>query len=163
MIFKTVSDCPDYEVSYCSVIRHKETKQIVKPFLSTNKSNTRYMVKLKVNKKSKLKSVHRVVGEQWLKNPNNLPELNHEDGNRFNNHVRNLRWTTEEENRQHGIDMGIIHASKPIKQLDILDNVVAIYESINNATKYGFRRSSIQFCLNGRQKTYKGYKFQLCE
>ena len=42
--------------------------------------------------------VHRLVGEAFIENPNNLPDIDHKDCNKENNHVDNLRWLTRKEN-----------------------------------------------------------------
>lgn len=48
-------------------------------------------------------SVHRMVAILYIPNPDNLPEVNHKDGNKANNTVDNLEWVTRQEN--------IIHSS----------------------------------------------------
>ena len=51
-------------------------------------------------------SVHRMVAEAFIPNPNNLPEVNHIDCNRTNNCVENLEWCTHFDNIQYSIKMG---------------------------------------------------------
>jgi hypothetical protein len=51
-----------------------------------------------LNKKSFL--VHRLVAENFLSNPDNLPEVHHLDQNKTNNNVENLKWVTSCENCQ---------------------------------------------------------------
>lgn len=45
--------------------------------------------------------VHRMVAEAFIPNPKNLSEVNHLDGNKQNNHVANLEWTTHADNMSH--------------------------------------------------------------
>lgn len=47
--------------------------------------------------------IHRVVGELFIDNPENKPEIDHIDTNKLNNRVDNLRWVTPKENRNNPI------------------------------------------------------------
>lgn len=48
-------------------------------------------VELYGNKRKRFK-IHQLVALTFIPNPSNLPQVNHEDGNKKNNHVSNLKW-----------------------------------------------------------------------
>lgn len=45
--------------------------------------------------------IHRVVLPTFLENSDNLPEINHMDGNKLNNRLDNLEWCTRSYNIEH--------------------------------------------------------------
>lgn len=53
-------------------------------------------LKLKVN--GKVTTLHRVIAEAFVPNPDNLPEVDHISGIKSDNRAQNLRWVTGEEN-----------------------------------------------------------------
>ena len=56
--------------------------------------------------------IHRVVAEAFIPNPNNLPEVNHKDLNKFNNCVSNLEWVSTLENNKHARANGLMRGQK---------------------------------------------------
>ena len=65
-------------------------------------------VNLIANGKKKNHLVHRLVAVAFLPNPNNLPVVNHKDGNKLNNKLENLEWCTFQQNSQHAHEVGLI-------------------------------------------------------
>lgn len=60
------------------------------------------------NKKQKTLRIHRIVAELFIPNPNNLPQVNHKDGNKENNSKNNLEWCTDSENKLHAYKEGLM-------------------------------------------------------
>ena len=52
--------------------------------------------------KNKSLFIHRIVAEAFVPNPDNLPEINHKDENKANNHPCNLEWCDRGYNNEYG-------------------------------------------------------------
>jgi len=71
-----------------------------------------YRVELYLNKKKISYGVHRLVGQAFIPNPNNLPYINHKNGRPSENYVENLEWVTPQQNIQHAFRTGLYDLEK---------------------------------------------------
>lgn len=70
--------------------------------------------------------VHRLVAEAFIPNPDGLPEVNHKDGDKRNNHVSNLEWASRRSNLEHARRTGLYlrgddHPSSKLSERGVRD------------------------------------------
>lgn len=64
------------------------------------------IVSLRVDGKSRVYGVHRLVAMAYIPNPEGLSDVDHIDGDRTNNVVENLRWLSHSDNIKHSYSSG---------------------------------------------------------
>jgi hypothetical protein len=88
--------------NYGNVYSYKSEK-----YLKVQMDKDKYpYVDLWNNGERKHKRVHILVAKAFILNPENKPQVNHMDGNKFNFRSDNLEWMTEEENIEHAVKNG---------------------------------------------------------
>ena len=92
-----------YLISNLGRVRNVKTGYIRKGYV--DKNNPYYKMILSFGSKYPQKTirVHRAVAQTFIPNPNNLPQVNHKDGNKLNNFVDNLEWVTAKDNAIHAV------------------------------------------------------------
>lgn len=118
-------------------------------------------------------ALHRIVINVFSNNPNNLPQVNHIDGNKRNNAISNLEWCTNGENQTHAFKMGLRYPKKgkdhpnssKIIQYDLKGNFIKIWDTIHDAqlSINGKYIGSISPCVRNKCKTAYGYKWRYYE
>ncbi len=131
----------------------KRTDEIIlKPFMCGSGYQE---VILKINGQRKPKLIHRLVADAFIPNPTNKKEVNHKDGNKFNNDYTNLEWVSSSENIRHSYD---VLKNKAYSRKVICVETRNIYNSIKEAAiSLKLHSELICACCNGRQKTTGGY------
>lgn len=161
-----------YEVSNLGRVRSVERKvrsnqrnnhffAVKQRFLLPDISAAYYRVTLSKDGKTKRFSVHRLVCEAFLENPENKPFVNHKDGDKLNNTLSNLEWVTQSENCIHALETGL---AKPVKgerhgmakySEETVNEIRMLYETTSMthqsiADKFGIDRRYITELINGK-------------
>lgn len=81
--------------------------------------------------------VHRLVAKAFIDNPNSLPQVNHIDGNKFNNASDNLEWINNSENQKHAYKLGLqpSRAGENNSKAKITDKDVTLLKQLYNSGK----------------------------
>lgn len=116
------------------------------------------------NNKLVTKTIHQLVATYFIPNPDNLPEVNHKDGKKYNNRVDNLEWVTSADNLKHAKENKLQPINDglptPIIQLDINGNVINKFDSITSAAKIlHMNRKKIGQVISGKANMYWGYNW----
>ena len=169
-----------YEISNLGRVKSLNYRKTGKEKILKNieRSNGYLMVNLYVKGKCKKFSVHRLVAETFIPNPEGKPCIDHINTIRNDNRVENLRWVTHEENNNNPLTKkkhsenhtGEKHPmygrigeknpnSKPVVQIDPNTNeVIKVWGSTTEAERQsGFDNGNVSKCCNGKRKTHKGW------
>lgn len=162
-LWKNIDIASNYEVSNLGNIRNIKSGQILNPGISGNGYK---QVSLKMNDTGKFKKqyVHRLVAQYWLDNPENKREVNHKNLDRTDNRAENLEWLTSSENQKHKFENSDYKTSnRPVVQLDLNDNIIAIFDSVIAAAReLNISRQGIDKVVHGTygRITAGGYKWK---
>ena len=128
--------------------------------MKTTISNKGYeLVITHVDGKQKGYTVHRLVAEAFISNPNGYKEINHKDENKANNCSDNLEWCNHLYNQNYGT-LGKRVGTIRKKKIRCIESGI-IYDSLTEASKaMSVCSTAINNCLKKRSKTCCGYTWE---
>lgn len=157
-----------YQISNTGYVKSLDFNHTGKEKILKNKVNYKgyCFVTLYKENKQYYPRIHRLVAETFIPNPDNLPQVNHIDGNKSNNSVENLEWCTNLENIRHADRMGLSNhrgSIKAVEQLDLEGNVLNRFEAIADANRFlkiNVKNTCISQVCNNKKRTAYGYKWR---
>ena len=170
-----IKDYPDYYITDIGTVysrNHDRSGRIKQLKTTTNRVGYK-VVNLIKNGVWKTKSVHRLVAETFIPNPENKPQVNHKNGIKTDNRVENLEWVTNQENQTHswtileriGSMTGKFGKDNPgSKIIQQIKNgkIIAEYNGIHEAMREtGIDYRNISACCHGKTKTSGGYQWKI--
>lgn len=163
----------NYSVNEEGKIKNNISGRIKKPSIC---KNGYFYVDLYDGNVRKKYTVHRLIAETFLPNPENKPCINHIDKNRKNNSITNLEWCNYSKNNV-GVRSELIKAVKyeEVRKEKCGSHVcwgnvlkIIFFKSITETAEY-FKCSvsNISQMLKqnsiGRRGIIRGYKFEYCK
>ena len=139
---------------------YKHTKErLLKPRL-TNRGY--YQIDLYKNEKVEHHSVHKLVAQAFIPNPDNLPQVNHKDEDKTNNHANNLEWCTSKYNIHYGTGLHrrIVTQYKPVI---CIEKGICYPSQIEAGRQLKISHKHINDCCKGRRNTTGGYHWKYAE
>jgi predicted DNA-binding protein YlxM (UPF0122 family) len=102
--YKVLVSQPNYAVSKCARVIRVDTLKDKIP--SLRGIPPYYTIRVCNDGIAKQVKLHRMVAEAWVlnDNPEEKIQVNHIDGDKFNNHQSNLEWVTPSRNQRHAIE-----------------------------------------------------------
>lgn len=156
------------EIKKDGTIINKKTGNVLKGSIDSDGYNV-------IKFEKKLYKRHRLVALKFIPNPNNLPHVNHINGNKLDNRVENLEWISAKNNIHHAWKNNLAtnnHLKRKVKQIDPTTNqVIKIYESYREASiETGISETNISAVCRGykpknrpqARQTAGGYKWETC-
>ena len=156
----------DYSVSSNGDVRNDKTGKVK----ALVKSGTGYaQVALYSDEKHRKFLVHRLVATAFVPNPDGKPQVNHINGDKFDNRVENLEWVTASENQHHRYD--VLKKAKTTWNLEKANaarrkavrciETGDVYNSITDAAiACGKKQSTMSNCLSGKNRTCGGRRWE---
>lgn len=153
----------NYEVSDSGEVRNAKTMKKIKPRLKKS-GYLEYCIYPKPGVKA-FCLAHRLVATAFIPNPKYYSVVNHIDGNKTNNNIKNLEWCSYEQNAQHAWANNLNNSrsmNKAVFQYSMNGEFIREYVSCADATRQtGIRH--IHDVAKGSRKSAGGFLWKFKE
>ena len=154
--WKKIEERPNYSISNDGQIRNDKTGRILKPY-----KGTAGYYQVMMGRKTIPLYVHRLVAQAFIENPDNLPQVDHINGDKLDNRVENLRWLSVSDNCwSFGYYERKEHRKKKIRATN--GTKTMIFPSRTDAAAYfKLNKSRIEYGKTFVKGRMKGWSFEI--
>lgn len=162
-----------YEINSDGILRNVKSKKIIKGYKEAN-GYTRVRLENKCLGGVVRTSIHQLVAEAFIPNPEGLPEINHKNSDRSDNRVENLEWVSHSQNMKHayhdgaykdGVRKGLaVHwedskrkVSNGERTFDSLSEAGAWLANLGRVKNQSSGISGIRYVCIGKGKSFGGF------
>jgi hypothetical protein len=159
-----------YEINSLGQVRNAKNNYLRKPKINRLGYLTIVLCKEGIGKTA---FIHRLIAEAFIPNPESKKEVNHINGCKLDNSIKNLEWCTRHENMRHASKVGLLDgrakpysikskllhpARKIVYQFTKDDQFIKEWPSVNQASReLNIKAENIALCARGGAKSAKGF------
>lgn len=113
--------------------RYGKNRTLNEKILALNKDKNTHYVSITLSKDNKriTESIHRLVAQAFIPNPENKCCVNHIDGNPSNNNLNNLEWVTMKENSQHAYSKKLKRQKTSWSREEVIELLTKLNHTLN--------------------------------
>lgn len=142
-IIKPIPGFDDYFASNIGKIYSNKSGELRELTQYLDTKGNYLLIGFSKNGKHHKKLVHRIIAITFIKNPNNLPEIDHIDKDKTNNNVENLRWCTRKQNLNQSYSTMSPTRNYRIARLYKNNEFIGEFKGIAKAAKYAKQKFGI--------------------
>ena len=159
--WKKIDGFERYSVSDKGQVRNDERATMVKPMTSTSGYSYVHLVR---NRKKHTQYIHRLVGQAFLSNHDELPQIDHIDGCKTNNNLDNLRWVTVSQNYlAYGREARAENRKRAVKAVHIDGREVVFHSRMEAAEFFQCSDTKIKYNYLYKKGSKKGWTLYLID
>jgi hypothetical protein len=167
-IWVPIKDFPNYEINIIGEVRRINNSTrgkagyLLKSFIHTKGYKS---IRLRNKGLSKTFRIHRLVAEAYLPNPKQMPQVNHINGIKTDNHISNLEWCDNSYNQRHSYNVlnkrpGMLGITglKNKKTIKLQCTAIGQYYTLNTAALFlNVGKTTIHAMLTGKIKNWSNF------
>ena len=160
--WRKVRDFPMYSVSSEGDVRNDRKGTFLKPMPST--SGYLYVQFVDKSGKHRTKYVHSLVAGAFLDRKEEQTQVDHINGDKHDNHLSNLRWTTVSENcLAFGREERAEARKRPVKAIHCSGNTIIFASRLEAAEHFQCHPAKIRYGTEYKKGSKKGWTFYKIE